>query len=405
MATSCDFLREQANPSLDLMYQAGSNTDDARYGRPAVTAYDSLHLLYATVKKHRFLANMSASCAPSSVTGSPSQDLHVVLDLKGGDGQNTDTVGADPTYTDVFLELRISPAPSQLSFVFSQGSLASSKEPAGGFTGGTGSGFAVQAAPIGNGQWEARLQPTSGYAPGSATYEIAVIVETKTASLQKDAPASYKAWLGTSMEPLGTDFGVSYTSAWGDSLSTISTQTLTCVAADPPLPSPLPPAPPLPSPAHPRQSPAPPSPPPASSCLISPTSPPSLSPPAPPLLPFLYVVQSQLVLTLSGDAVFAGTNADSLVSASLLTVNELIGEGQDAIVHISYTEVSELWATLHAVQNTLNNLVASVSVPSCLAWCCPVCHTALHTPQSLLRPPARTRFHATAHTPHSNLIM
>ena len=84
---------------------------DARHERPAVTAYDSLHLLYATVKKHRFLSHMEASCVDSSVAGSASQELHVAVDLKGGDGQNAQTVNADPTFTDVFLEMRISPAP------------------------------------------------------------------------------------------------------------------------------------------------------------------------------------------------------------------------------------------------------------------------------------------------------
>ena len=215
------------------MSQAGSNVADPRYGRPAVTAYDALHLLYATVKKHRFLANMIASCVPSAVPGSAANDLHVVLDLRGGDGQNTASVNAVEAFTDVYLELRISPAPSPFSFTFSEGSLAS-KTPPGGFVGGTGTGFAVAATAMGNGRWEARLHPTNGYASGSATYEVAVVVETKTASGDKDAPASYKAWLGTSMAPLGTDFGVSYSSAWGDSLSAISTQTLTCINAQPP---------------------------------------------------------------------------------------------------------------------------------------------------------------------------
>ena len=144
----CDFLRQQANPSLDLMYQAGGDTQDARYRRPAVTAYDSLHLLYATVKKHRFLSSMNATCEPSSVIGSESQDLLVVLDIKGGDGQNTDSVGADAAYTDVFLELRVSPAPAVISFEISEGSLALAKAPAGGFAGGTGGGLAVQVPPI-----------------------------------------------------------------------------------------------------------------------------------------------------------------------------------------------------------------------------------------------------------------
>mgnify|MGYP002049081262 CR=1 FL=1 len=44
--------------------------------------------------------------------------------------------------------------------------------------------------------YEARLQPTAGYAAGSGSYELALVVETKTASGHKDVPAAYKAWLG-----------------------------------------------------------------------------------------------------------------------------------------------------------------------------------------------------------------
>ena len=156
------------------MYQAGAwaggNVADARHERPAVTAYDSLHVLYANVKKHRFLSHMEASCVDSSVAGSASQELHVAVDLKGGDGQNAQTVNADPTFTDVFLEMRISPTPEPFVFEVTQGARASSRDPSGGFTGGTGRGFIVKAVSTGNGRWEAWLQPIGGYASGSATY-------------------------------------------------------------------------------------------------------------------------------------------------------------------------------------------------------------------------------------------
>ena len=281
----CEFLRQQANPSLDLMYQAAGNVADARYGRPAVTALDVLHLLYATVKKHRFVSQLSASCTAGSIAGSAAQDLHIILDLQGGDGQNAAPVAADPAFTDVFLELRISPAPSPFSFEISQGMLAS-KTPPGGFSGGTGSGFAVQAASVGGGRWEARLQPTAGYASGSATYEFSVVVETKTASGQKDEPASYKAWLGTSMAPLATDFGVVFSPAWGDSLSAISTQSVTCARQHPPS------LPPPPSPSFP---PAPPSPElPPLPPVPSPPPPMSPSPPIPLMPPMLCTVQDLL---------------------------------------------------------------------------------------------------------------
>ena len=231
----CDFLRAQADPSQDLMNKAGDDTADARYGRPAVTGLDTQHLLYGTVKKHRFLTAMAASCNDSTVPGSVAQDLHVVLHLAGGDGQNAAPVDADPAFTDVFLELRVSPAPSPFEFEITQGVRAASKETLGG-------GLAVTASPQGGGWFEARLQPTGGYASGNATYEIAVIVETKTASGSKDVPASYKAWLGTSMAPLGTEYGVSYAPAWGGALSAISTQAVTCMGwPSPPPPEPSPP--------------------------------------------------------------------------------------------------------------------------------------------------------------------
>jgi len=248
----CDFLRQHANPSLDLMHQAGTDTSDARYGRPAVTATDALHLLYGFVKKHRFLAKVTASCVAPADGSIPTQDLHVVVDLKGGAGQDSAQVSADPSVTDVFLEVWMDPAPSPLAFVMSQGSLAPTKEPAGGFAGGAGSGFAVEVLPTGNGRWEAWLRPTAGYASGSATFQFAVVVETKTVSGQKDAPASYKAWLGTSMAPLATEYGVSYDSLWGGSLSAVPSQGTTCSIlapsspAPPVVPSPSSPPPPLP---------------------------------------------------------------------------------------------------------------------------------------------------------------
>ena len=212
---SCDWLRQQANPSYDLMSQAGSDTSDPRYGRPAVTGLDTQHLLYATVKKYRFLTGFTATCEASAVAGSTAQDLRVAVQLAGGDGQNAATVSAEPAFTDVFFELRISPTPVPFAFDFTSGTLAASKEPAGGFTGGVGSGLAVQASSSGSGTFEARLQPQGGYASGSGSYQIALVVETKTASGSKSVPSSYKAWQGTSMSPL-TDYGVSYSALWGE---------------------------------------------------------------------------------------------------------------------------------------------------------------------------------------------
>ena len=51
---------------------------DARYGRPAITGLDTQHLLYATVKKHRFLTAMNATCESPSEPGAE-QEMHVVV--------------------------------------------------------------------------------------------------------------------------------------------------------------------------------------------------------------------------------------------------------------------------------------------------------------------------------------
>eukprot|EP00966_Prymnesium_polylepis_P328181 7383985-Prymnesium_polylepis.1 len=129
---------------------AGSAAD-ARAGAPAVTGVDSQQLLHATVKKKRFLTAMDAACEASSISGTAAQAMHVRVELAGGDGQNGASVPADAAFTDVFFELRVSPAPSPFSFVLSQGELMPSMEPPGGFTGGNGTGFAVRASSSGGG--------------------------------------------------------------------------------------------------------------------------------------------------------------------------------------------------------------------------------------------------------------
>ena len=43
---------------------------------------------------------MAASCNQSTVSGSVAQDLHVVVELAGGEGQNAASVDADPSFTD-----------------------------------------------------------------------------------------------------------------------------------------------------------------------------------------------------------------------------------------------------------------------------------------------------------------
>ena len=59
-----DFIKLQANPSRDLIPTRDSS--DARHLRPAITAMDTQHLLYGTVKKHRLLAEMAVTCEVGS---------------------------------------------------------------------------------------------------------------------------------------------------------------------------------------------------------------------------------------------------------------------------------------------------------------------------------------------------
>eukprot|EP00966_Prymnesium_polylepis_P137390 3174585-Prymnesium_polylepis.1 len=60
---------------------AVSDPTDARYLRPAVTAMDTQHLLYGTVKKHRLLADVAVSCDVSAPGGGENGEF-AVSDLR-----------------------------------------------------------------------------------------------------------------------------------------------------------------------------------------------------------------------------------------------------------------------------------------------------------------------------------
>ena len=308
-----EFIKEQANPSHDLMTCNGALCDpaDARYLKPAVNAMDTQHLLYATVKKQRLLANMSAVCARSSVQGSWMSDAHVIMRVVGGNGQNKATVGADPSTTKVFVEMRVDPAPAfGLQLNITSGSLVTSRVPAGGYPPSPGlnestqMGALIQAQYIGNAEYEVRFQPFEPTHLMSFSYEFAVIVETNTLSGDSYLPESYKAWTGASITPYAA-YGLSFSPMWGGSSSVGSTSfeagrgTFSChpetgyspLPPSPPPPSPPPPVPPPPSPPPPAgppplqpspSSPSPATPPisPAQTPVVPP--PPPLAPPQPP---------------------------------------------------------------------------------------------------------------------------
>ena len=216
-ATGCeDFIQQQANPTRDVMDFGQS---DPRYLAVLVDATDTQHLLSASVKNYRLLANLNASCTDSSVPGSANREVRIVARLVGGDGQNAGTVGADPLRTDVFAELRVSPAAAD--FEVNVGSVVTGRMPAAGFPdssfsgmGPDQSGSLMQFLHIGSGYYELRMQPQDASNAVEFSYEFALLVETKTAALAQYDPGSFKPWLGSSVLPY-TESGFSFKPVWG----------------------------------------------------------------------------------------------------------------------------------------------------------------------------------------------
>ena len=208
-----------------------SSSADPRHLKPAVTVMDTQHLLQAAVKKHRFLAEMSASCTHVEGVGSAAMGARVVLRVVGGDGQSDGTVGADPDLTDVYLELRVWPPPLSGYLNVSSGSLVTSRAPPGGFpdspslqsfSGSEGLenasqfGALIRAEHVGDGYYEATFQPLDPTGYYTYAYEVAVVVETQTVSGDRFTPESYKAWLGSSLAPYSdASYGLAFSPLWG----------------------------------------------------------------------------------------------------------------------------------------------------------------------------------------------
>ncbi|KAL1519836.1 hypothetical protein AB1Y20_023340 [Prymnesium parvum] len=215
--TSCaSFIQLQANPTRDVM---DFGVGDPRYLAPKVDSTDNEHLLAASVKKYRLLADMDASCTFSSFTGSTNQELLVVARVVGGDGQNTGTVGADPARTDVLAELRISPSAN--FFNVSVGALVHSRAPSSGYPASTYSGMGsdqigilTRLAHRSDGDYELRLQPQDESNSVEFRYEIALMVETKASADVASTALRSKPWLGSSVLPY-TNSGFTFRPVWG----------------------------------------------------------------------------------------------------------------------------------------------------------------------------------------------
>ncbi|KAL1499209.1 hypothetical protein AB1Y20_013717 [Prymnesium parvum] len=214
-STACaEFIKLQGNPTRDVM---AFGFGDPRYLSPAVDATDTQHLLSAFVKEYRLLAGLNASCVTAPDSESSDQDLRLTAWLVGGDGQNSATVGANPVYTDVFAELRVSPAP--ISYTVHVGSLVTSRDPANGFPDSARlsadqSGVLMQLEHVGEGYYVLQLRPHRSNESAVFEFEIALLVETRTPALVQSTPASFKPWLGASILPY-TSSGFSFSSVWG----------------------------------------------------------------------------------------------------------------------------------------------------------------------------------------------
>ena len=179
-----DFLKRQANPSCDVI--VAPSQAEPRHLKAAVTAVDTQHLLYSTVKKHRLLTDMNVTCTPPAVPGG-AEGLLASMVIVGGAGQNEATVGADPSVTDVFLELRADSASGSSAVSVTVGTVVSSREPPGGYPPVTGlssvqEGLLIRAVHQGGGLYQMALQPADAVGAPPFHYELALIVETQTAA-------------------------------------------------------------------------------------------------------------------------------------------------------------------------------------------------------------------------------
>ena len=226
---ACDWLRAQANPSLDVT--GGGNEAN-------VDLVDAQFLQLAVAKKYRFLDDVTVACAGS--------DLRVRARVLKG--ETTVSSAGTASSVDVLVEL-VSTDFASGTIVVSLGSRNTDR--------GLSASNAVlaNAVDVGDGYFETRLRPSAGWSV-SGSVGVSILVESKDSSGNKEVPRRYKAFHGASIEPYASQ---------GISFAPLLTHAGGCQQSPPPPfppPSPPPPSPPLPSspPPPPSPSPSPPSP-------------------------------------------------------------------------------------------------------------------------------------------------
>jgi hypothetical protein len=281
----CDFTKKAANPNWDYITGRG----DVRDGAIKSNAADALWLLFAVVKKYRFINNMQVTCENTVV---------VTAEVYGGSGQQTQQTDSLTSNTDVLTEVHIDGGGdySTDGYYFVSGASASTRHTfvnSNNFVASMGS--STSSSPF-----RLEFAPYGGLS-GNNSIQIAFMIETMDTDGNKEVPRRYASVRGSSISPY-SDSG----STFGPILS------IYCVGVGPPaLPPPsFPPQPPPPSsppslpppdvptpslpppsfpPAVPLTSPQVPPPPPLSPSPSPPppeiVSPPSPLPPAPPNSP------------------------------------------------------------------------------------------------------------------------
>ena len=277
---SCDWLKQQLNPTYDMLTAQDGYSNNA-IGAPRINTADVVSLIRTEVGFYRSLIEPTAVCS-----GPGGIDIEVTLKEADGSGGSKDAV---PEYVDVYFELRVDPSPLPPNFTVPVGTrLENSSRFPDPFPDYAAAGpdqiaVVVQAEAQGNGVFKAIINPD--YSTVSRSYYVAVLVETKDADFVKTVPTSYNAFLGSDLIPY-SDSGITFEPIVGSYKSIVQSTPTVCLAVapppTPPPPSPPPPSPP-PSPPPPSPPPPPPSPPPPSPPPPSPSPPPpSPPPPSPP---------------------------------------------------------------------------------------------------------------------------
>ena len=243
----CDFTKKAANPNWDYLTGYG----DARDDKIKTNAADALWLLFAVVKKYRFINNMEISCTDTVV---------VTADVYGGSGQQTQQIHSLTSNTEVLTEVHVSGGGdySTDGYYFVSGSSASSRH---SFV-NSNNLVANVGSTSSSSPFRLEFAPYGGFT-GNNSVQVAFMIETLDTDGNKEVPRRYASVRGSGISPY-SDSGNVFTSILS----------IYCAGAEPPS-SPPPSTPPFPPPpSTPPTSPPP--------LLPSPSIPPPRFPPAVP---------------------------------------------------------------------------------------------------------------------------